>query len=140
MPKFLPAALIAGALAIACVDESNFYTLDGPTEVRYFIVFDANAQPVWKLSAEGAVKIDRIRYGQVPTGFIQEQPALGKPPRALQAGEKLAVVIITEAAAYRHEGQATGSASFRGGYGETSPLRGDKLERALRGQPITDPA
>ena len=123
-----------------CVDESNLYTLDGSTPVRYFIVFDANAKPVWKLVASGAVTVGRVKYGQVPVGFVQEVPAGSAHPRPLRTGEELAIVIITPTAAYRHKGQATGPAEFLGGSGETTPLRGDKLERALRGQPITDPA
>jgi hypothetical protein len=47
---------------------------------------DAKNRVVWKIVADGGnagltEKIDRIEYGKVPAGFIQETPAQGPPEK-----------------------------------------------------------
>ncbi len=84
--------LVATALSCSfshgCVDESNFLTTGG-VQVKTFIVFDSQRQPLWKLSSTSALEVKKVLYGVVPAGFVQEVPAPGDRPRSLIAGEKI---------------------------------------------------
>lgn len=82
--------------------------------------------------------IRTVHYGVIPKGFHQEIPAGSIRPRPFQLGENLAVVIVSTAYIYRHEGNATGENGFRGGFGETAPFGASTLARALKGSRITD--
>jgi hypothetical protein len=144
MPKHLWTVALLFATAFGCtfshgcVDETNFLTTDR-APVKVFIVFDSQLKPLWKLSSSGSVSAKKVRYGVVPPGFVQEVPARGARPRPLVTGEEIVVVVVSPTDAFRHEGMATGPAKFLGGYWEAAPLRERTLERALRGEKITEP-
>ena len=144
MPKRLGTAVLVAATAVGCsfshgcVDESNLLTTNR-APVKIVVVFDSQLKPLWKLSSPDLVSVKKVRYGVVPSGFVQEIPAEGTQPRPLVTGEAIVVVVITPTDAFRHSGTATGPAKFLGGFWEAGPLRERTLERALRGEKITGP-
>jgi hypothetical protein len=127
----------AALAALACHNDANIYTLDGAVGVTLFQVHDSRGDVLWRIRSEKPTSLSDLRYGRVPSGFVQDIPPSGAPPRLFNKGEKLVTVIASPEAIYRHEGFATGPAQFRGGYGETAPYRPDRLKDALEGRPIT---
>jgi hypothetical protein len=133
------AAVVAGIASImACRDDRNLVTIDGPPPIIAFQINAPAGEVLWRIEAVRPVVLSGIHYGAIPDGFIQRIPAAGTKPRAMIPGEHVAVVIVAPDYIYRHEGVATRGAGFRGGFGETAPFSPAARARAFEGSRITE--
>jgi hypothetical protein len=110
-------------LPIACRDDTDLLTASSPTPVSDFVVSDGKGTILWRLVSERPSVLTEVRYGKVPSGFRQVVPADGARPRPFAKGEELSIKTVTDERTFTHEGTATGSIGFRGGYMRSVPFR-----------------
>jgi hypothetical protein len=116
------------AFALACDFEhscsgENLLTIATPASVESFEVRDAKGQTLWKLAAVVPAKLSTIRYGEVPPSYAQVFPTAGVRPRDFVVNEQLSTLTITPERTFAHDGNATGSRAFCGGYYESTPRK-----------------
>jgi hypothetical protein len=115
----ITSVLLAACCGTACgalgPDSQNLLT--APGTITSFAIQDSSGKAVWKIARASGASLERIGYGVVPAGFVQQEPAAGAP-RPLVPGETIAARTETERWWCLHQGQAVGANGFRGGYWE----------------------
>ena len=133
------AAVVTGmASLMACRDDRNLVTIDGPLPIMALQISALPGEVLWRIGTARPMVLRAIHYGVIPDGFIQSIPAAGTKPRKMIPGEHVAVVVVAPDYIYRHEGAATNGSGFRGGFGETAPFSPASMARALEGSRITE--
>lgn len=118
----LAAAAVLSLLAVQHVAHRppeggrNLLTVAKPAEVESFQVSDGTGALLWRIEAIGAASsLDRIHYGEVPSGYRQVAPASDLRPRPFASGESLQTETITSLRTFVHTGRAIGPDAFHGG-------------------------
>jgi hypothetical protein len=104
--------------------DTNLLTLR-PAAVRVFQVSDGKGL-LWKITAQHAVMLQQLEYGNIPTGFLQEYPPSQLRARPFIKGERLVTYTATDRRYVRHQGDATGVDAFCGDYYESGPMIGNE--------------
>lgn len=94
---FFAAAAVSLFLASKCdflYDPQELNKAYEAIELQYLRVRASDGTVLWQIrSASGKNRVEHVRYGTVPVGFVQEIPA-GKP-RSIRDGELLVVLAAT---------------------------------------------
>lgn len=97
----------------ACQRERNMYRADRVAPLLSFEIKDPRNEVLWKLWNRGGKTISKIRYAEVPDGFVQEIPAAPARPRAFRPGESLVVFLAFPDGWCRYAVTATGPDAYR---------------------------
>ena len=98
-------------------DPSNLLTaLDGG-DISSLSVATPASTVLWKVHRPTGANIEKIEYGAILAGFVQDAPMSGLP-RALVDDEPLKIRMESERWWCEHYGRASGSSGFQGGLWE----------------------
>ncbi|HEV2721301.1 MAG TPA: hypothetical protein VG323_14865 [Thermoanaerobaculia bacterium] len=98
----------------------NLLTISKPDAVKTFEVRSFGSI-LWRIEARQSITLSIIRYGEVPSGFVQVIPPGNQRPRPFVAGEEIETETVTNDQTVIHEGHARGSARFEGGVWRSTP-------------------
>lgn len=96
-------------------DRRNLLTAQEPARVISFELKEPSGAILWRIASDHPRALSDIRYGVVPSGFTQETPAGGVPPRPLRDHEELVALTDLEDRVLEHGGHAVGVDGFEGG-------------------------
>jgi len=94
-------------------DSDNMFVVTDHTPVEAIIVCSDSGEVLWRIvaSPDPVDGLQRVRYGDVPTGFKQEVPG-GGPPRPFNKGEPLQVHVLSRTHDMGDVGHAIGPREF----------------------------
>jgi len=98
----------------------NLLTISVPDEVRSFEV-RSSAGILWRIESPEPKMLSRIRYGEVPRGFVQTIPPANARPRFFVPGEEIETETTTSMQTVVHQGHARGPTRFEGGVWRSTP-------------------
>lgn len=102
------AALACLYLGVGCFGTAPepLLVISGPSDLVHFELRDARGETLWAVHAKAPQTLAFIAYGVVPTGFVQQSPGDGSPPRPLRLGEILTSETRSTRRVFIHRGQA----------------------------------
>jgi hypothetical protein len=120
--RVVPLVAVVG-LTSGCNDTTNVLTAAVPADVLSFQVAQETGLVLWRIESAVPLALEKLRYGQVPSGFRQVVPPPPAVPRPLKDGEQLVTETVEPTRTFKHFGTAIGSAGFLGGGWESTPKR-----------------
>lgn len=130
--------LVTSACSLNECTGENLNTNPEAEEINSFEMRDSSNVVIWRIEAvRPPHTLSNVALGIVPHGFRQTAP-IGRTPRKFTKGESIDIVKDTASRWVRHNGVATGTSAFCGGFYESVP----KVHRgvsATRPPFLTDP-
>jgi hypothetical protein len=101
------ALLILAVCACYAHDEHNLNTFQERVAILRLSVRSLDGAMIWEIRSVGrGVDAQVIRFGEVPPGFKQTVPPIGRP-RSLHPGERLGILTVTPKAILCNRGTAS---------------------------------
>ena len=100
----------------------NLLTIGRGARIEAFEIRDEKGSIIWKIEAKTPASLRDLKLGEVPSGFVQTIPSVGRP-RDFLIGEKLSTFTVAADRSLLHEGYAKAPRSFCGGYYESTRRR-----------------